>query len=255
MEHAVHFPDLRLPSDHLVIHPWPDDVIDTLGFDPRSSYVERYWLGILGPSTTWLLRRLAAGFEVAPEGFELSLAETARQLGLGDRGGRHSPFMRAIVRAVQFELAELRGDTILAVRRRLPPLNRRQVMRLSPALQIEHGRWQQEQRSIPSAEQQRQRCRRLALSLVEVGEDLESAERYLLRWRYHPGLAHDAVRWASEHRRSALADAGDQSSPPFPLARDFHAEDLTSGPEGKQLAPPEAESPCRTGRQGPSPTK
>jgi hypothetical protein len=35
-------------------------VVDTLGFDPRSSYVED-WLGILGPSTTWLLRRLAAG--------------------------------------------------------------------------------------------------------------------------------------------------------------------------------------------------
>ena len=41
----------------LPIRPWPDPLIEALGFDPRSAYVEQYWLGILGPSTTWLLRR------------------------------------------------------------------------------------------------------------------------------------------------------------------------------------------------------
>ena len=35
----------------LHIRPWPDDVIDKLGFDPRSPYVEDFWLGILGPSS------------------------------------------------------------------------------------------------------------------------------------------------------------------------------------------------------------
>ncbi len=70
----------------LTIRPWPDDVIDSLGHDPRSHYVETYWLGILGPSTTWLLRRLVAGLDVNPEGFELDLADTARCLGLGDKG-------------------------------------------------------------------------------------------------------------------------------------------------------------------------
>src|ERR1700694_6322502 len=108
MEDAVH-PLLTFPSDSLLIRPWPDDVIDALGFDPRSAYVETYWLGILGPSTTWLLRRLVAGLDIAPEGFELPLAETARQLGLGDRGGRHSPFLRAVTRTVQFERGEARG--------------------------------------------------------------------------------------------------------------------------------------------------
>ena len=127
-------PDLSFPSEVLSIRPWPDDVIDALGFDPRSPYVETYWLGILGPSTTWLLRRLAGHLEDHPEGFELPLAETARQLGLGDRGGRHSPFLRAVTRTVQFDLAEPVGDGVLAVRRKVPPLNRRQLQRLSPAL-------------------------------------------------------------------------------------------------------------------------
>ena len=44
---------LELPADRLSIHPWPDPVIDQVGHDPRSTYVERFWLGILGPSTTF----------------------------------------------------------------------------------------------------------------------------------------------------------------------------------------------------------
>ena len=36
----------------LAVRPWPDPVIDALGHDPRSAYVEQYWLGILGPPTT-----------------------------------------------------------------------------------------------------------------------------------------------------------------------------------------------------------
>ena len=36
----------------LLIKPWNDPVVDTLGHDPRSHYVETYWLGTLGPPTT-----------------------------------------------------------------------------------------------------------------------------------------------------------------------------------------------------------
>ncbi len=197
-------------SDTLAIRPWADEVIDALGFDPRAPYVERFWLGVLGPSTTWLLRRTAAGFDAAPDGFDLPLADTARALGLGDRGGRHSPFLRSVNRTIQFGMAMMTGPEELSVRRRLPPLARRQVERLSPALQDAHGRWQRAQLDDPPAEQQRRRGRQLALSLVELGEDAEGAERQLLRWRYHPTLARDAAAWAWQTHRAAgpAADAG-----------------------------------------------
>ena len=58
--------------------------------------------------------------------------------------------------------------------------------RLSPTLLEAQGRWQEVQLRAPSGEQQRQRGRQLALSLIELGEDLESIERHLLRWRFHP---------------------------------------------------------------------
>ena len=47
-------PLVTFGSETLAIRPWADEVIDRVGFDPRSPYVERFWLGVIGPSTTWL---------------------------------------------------------------------------------------------------------------------------------------------------------------------------------------------------------
>ena len=194
-------------SDVIAIRPWEDEALERTGFDPRSPYVERFWLGIIGPSTTWLLRRIAAGFDAAPAGFDMSLAETARALGLGDRSGRNSPFFRTLNRMVQFELARVSSGGELEVMRRLPPLSRRQTSRLSPALQEAHERWMAEQLSVPPAEASRRRSRQLALSLLELGEDGEEVERQLLRWHYHPALARESMAWALERHRRAVAVA------------------------------------------------
>ncbi|MGH9071673.1 MAG: hypothetical protein ACRDX8_11035 [Acidimicrobiales bacterium] len=190
--------------DKLRICAWPDPVIDTLGHDPRSAYVETYWLGILGPSTTWLARRLVAGLEAEPKGYELDLAECARCLGLGDRGGRHSPFRRALVRLTQFELAQSRGPETLAVRRRIPPINRHQAARLPDSLRATHDALVESEARMPAAEHLRRRSRQLALSLIELGEDLEATERQLVRWRFHPVVAREASVWAWDRHRGAL---------------------------------------------------
>jgi hypothetical protein len=205
---ALRFTTEHNCSDTLHIRPWIDDVMDSFGFDPRSAYVETYWLCILGPSTTWLLRRLAAGLELHPDGYPISLSETARSLGLSDRGARKSPFVRAVSRTVKFELATPEGPEVLAVRRKVPPLNQRQVDHLPSTLQIAHGRWQEEQLHVPSGDLQRRRGRLLALSMIELGDDLEVAEHRLLGMRYHPALAHDAAGWAWERHRAAVASAG-----------------------------------------------
>ena len=200
-------PSPVFPTDALTIRPWPDEVIDTVGLDPRSYYVETFWLGVLGPSTTWLLRRLVNGLEASPAGFELDLADAARQLGLGDKGGRHSPFVRALTRCVQFDLAQLQDVRTLAVRRKLPPLNRRQVAHLTPSLQEQHRDWQEAQLGTRGVEAMRRRSRQLALSLLELGDDLETTERQLLRWRFHPAMAHESAAWAWARHREALAAA------------------------------------------------
>lgn len=188
----------------VAVGPWVDEVIDAIGFDPRSAYVEQFWLGILGPSTTWLLRRIAAGFDRSPAGFDLALSATARELGLGDKGGRHSPFMRALWRCKQFDLARVCG-TGLEVRRRIPPLNRRQIQRLPDDLQRAHGAWQASRLGAAAADADRRRARTLALTLVELDPDVAAVEQRLTSWGLHPATADEAARWAWERHRSLAA--------------------------------------------------
>lgn len=185
----------------VTVEPWTDEVLERVGHDPRSTYVERYWLPILGPSTLLLLRRLADGLDRAPDGYEVHLIEVAHQLGLGIRGNRQSPFLRAIDRCCTFGAAQqLPGDR-LAVRRRLAPLSVRQLQRLTPALRAEHDELgcggQAAERPSMGADEQRRRARALALSLLQLGESVAATEAQLHRWRFHPAMAHDALRWAA----------------------------------------------------------
>lgn len=175
---------------------WVDAVVDNLGHDPRSSYVETYWLGILGPSTTWLIRRLAAELEVAPLGVDIDLLDLAGCLGLGGHQGHNSSFNRSMTRLTDFGLSRPHGRGALEVRRRLPPLNRRQLLRLPASLQERHRRYLENELRIPAVEHLRRRSRQLALSLMELGDDLESTERQLMRWRFHPALARESATWA-----------------------------------------------------------
>lgn len=200
-------PNLIAPEaiDTLDIRPWADPVIDAVGQPVTSSYVETYYLAILGPSATWLLRHLGSMLELHPEGFALNLSQGARRLGIGDRGGRNSPFVKTVARLVRFSLATLEDDHTLAVRRRVPPLTRAQVARLPEPLQRAHAEWQQHQLHMPTAEQQRRRARQLALSYLEAGLGNEDTERQLMRLGLHPGLCSDATRWALDRREVAAA--------------------------------------------------
>jgi hypothetical protein len=198
------------PIAHLAIRAWPDPVIDAVGHDVRSSYVERFWLGMLGPSATWLLRRLVQGLEDHPDGFDLDLALTATELGLGNRSGRHSPFFRSIERCCRFGAAQLIGEATLRVRRKLPPLTRLQLARLPEALQDAHQAWVDGPDTSLPVDQLRERARGLALSLLELGEDPAATERQLHTWRLHPAIAHEAVAWAIERRQvTRLVPRGD----------------------------------------------
>lgn len=175
---------------------WRDPLVDSLGFDPRSAYVEHLWLPVIGPTSTWLLRRLTARLEQSESGLLIDLEDTARVLGLGARPGRHSPLARAVTRCVTFELARWQGTTTLAVRRMLPPLARRHLVRLPSELQQLHDQWTANKRRTGSLDRHRLRARRLALGLVALGDPFDGAEAQLMGWGVHPSLAHDAVSWA-----------------------------------------------------------
>ncbi|HEY0399486.1 MAG TPA: hypothetical protein VGF00_13915 [Acidimicrobiia bacterium] len=198
-------------SETIHIQPWPDPVIDTLGHDPRTPYPERFWLPTLGPTALLLLRHIADRFDRCPQGFTLCLAETSRCLGLGERDGRSSPLARSLGRLVQFDLAANDDDgAALAVRRHVPPINRRHVRRLPPSLQDEHDAWVGARLTEPPLASARRNARRMALILLGLGDSRSELEHRLGTAGFHPALAREAVAWAwQEFNGAELVDLND----------------------------------------------
>jgi hypothetical protein len=182
--------------------PWPDPVIDVIGHDPRSWYAETFWLPTLGPTALLVLRHLADRFEVDPNGVELPVAETAAALGVGPRDTPNSPIVRSLLRLQQFDLACAHDTETVAVRRALPPVQRRHVRRLPAGLQARHAEWSTAQEAHP-LDLARRRARRLAITLVAQGEPLDGIERILHSAGFHPAIAHEVVRWAREQQLDA----------------------------------------------------
>lgn len=175
--------------------PWDDESLDPYGHDPRSAYVEQFWLSVLGPSTTWFLRICASKLDTRRDA-TVDIAEMARAIGIGHRGGRNSAMARTIVRACKFHAARPMGRNSLGVRRRLPPLQHHQLRRLPKSLRRLHEEYIATDAANDCVSERRQRARRLALGLVECGDTPDSAEMQLGLWHFQPSVAADAVRWA-----------------------------------------------------------
>ncbi len=169
-----------------------DPVVEAVGFDARSGYVEAYWLCILGPTALFTLRRLSEGLIRQPEGFSVELSQLARELGLGDGTGRHAPVVKAVSRLVVFNLAAVEGDT-LAVRRSVPPLARRHLARLPRDLAERHRAEMQ----APSA----------TCSAGPSRSDVDGSET----WAEPVGNNHPA------HRRAGAVGVGEARPPSQPV--------------------------------------
>ena len=167
--------------------------------------------GTLGPTATWLVRRLAAGFDDQPDGYDLDLATTAQALGLSYSKGASSAFAKAFGRCIMFGLAHQRSDGY-AVRRLLPDVARRHLSRMPHVVQQEHERW------LEAARGHRlevlQRARSLAVAMLDAGDDAELIEPQLVAvgipddHRSRGGRAAACRERSTPDRRRTQATAG-----------------------------------------------
>lgn len=134
-------------SGTLVVRPWWDPDLAITGHPLGDPYVEMFWLGVLGPSVTCLLRRFDRGFSRFPEGFRLSVRDTARAIGIGTGTGRNGPLNRTIDRVCTFHLARRSAPDQIDVRLHVPSLSARQVSRLPLSLRNAHEAWMSAHRS------------------------------------------------------------------------------------------------------------
>lgn len=192
-----------LPNDstELMVVPWHDPVVDSIGFDVRSAYVELFWLNVLGPTATWTLRRLVSGLDRYPLGYELDLSETANALGLSYSPGTSNTFVRALQRCILFGAAQPIPDG-LAVRRRLPPVAERHLARMPPHLRDAHRSWSVRSCTIDDLA----RGTALAEVMVAAGDDVEVVERQLLAVGVPPAAATAACDAVSDAQRIRAPD-------------------------------------------------
>jgi hypothetical protein len=195
--------DADRDTDTIIVRPWVDALVDEDGFDPRSRYVEIFWLGVLGPTATWLLRRLVAGLERSPDGYELDLDATAQAMGLSFTSGRSSPFSKALQRCVMFGLAHP-IDGGLAVRRRVPPVSFRHLRRMPDSLQRAHDAWMQPLADVDGFT----RAHRLATTMLDLGDDPAMIEHHLVALGFR-----DAVAAAVADNACRLAGASVSRAP------------------------------------------
>ena len=193
--------------DEIRIEPWPDHVTAEVGQDPRSAYVERFWLGVVGPSALWLLRTFAYGFDTAPQGYSLDVHNVARALGLGDRVGRHSPVQRAVDRLCHFDLARMRGGMTLLVRRDIPWLDDRQVSRLPALLRVEHEQWEAADLAQSAHRVARRRAAAIAIACARTGGTAEDIAQQLTTWRYPAAGIEELTAWALEQVSNSIGRA------------------------------------------------
>jgi hypothetical protein len=192
--------DYTLPEPTVMIVPWHDPVVDTIGYDVRSTYVELFWLNVLGPTATWLIRRLVFGLDRYPLGYELDLEETAGSLGLSFAVNTACPFARAVSRCVMFGAAQPL-DGAIAVRRKLPPVARRHLNRMPQPLRESHAAWTIRRTTLDSSEARRAAL--LADVMVEAGDDSAAIERQLLAL----GVAPDVAVSLAAHSAGSPIDA------------------------------------------------
>jgi hypothetical protein len=106
-------------------------------FDVRSEYVETLWLPVLGPSATWLVRRLGTLAAAFPQGTWIDTAELSVSIGLGAGYGL---LTRSLRRLLMFSVADVEPGDVLRVRTCLGPVSDRSLERLPPVLVAEHNR-------------------------------------------------------------------------------------------------------------------
>lgn len=198
MTSSITLPPAILSSEEITLIPWLDQRIDAFGHDPRSAYVEQFWLATLGPSTTWFLRHCADLLDETGSTL-VNLRETASTLGIGHEGGARSAMAKTVARACRFRAARSVGSTTLAVRLRLPQLSHRQVQRLPESVQRRHDEFLAANSSPGTLDQQQPRARRMASCLIECGDTISEAERQLACMTFHPAVIAEAVRWAWSH--------------------------------------------------------
>lgn len=115
----------------IVVHP-----VETDWHEPTSAYVELFWLPTVGPTATWLYRRLTSVTTQAGGPVAFDVQDLGGQLGVKPTAIKHT-----LERLVRFGLAYQWSAVTFGVPTRAPRLKVNEVMHLPRSLQDLHAEY------------------------------------------------------------------------------------------------------------------
>jgi hypothetical protein len=180
------------------VYPWEPSGEAEIGHDLWSRYFEIFWLAVMGPLAGHLYRKMASGLKANPEGFVMD----ASLLGDLPRGQDTDPTRlvakldNAIGLCTSLGLVRQTAHREVRVRCLVPTLPEEHLARLPRPLRMEHRRLEAGELNPNGLEAMRTRARRLAATLLDLGEDPSSITEHLAGWHFHPALIWETQRWA-----------------------------------------------------------
>ena len=140
--------DVVFPAE-VTVRAWDMEQAGVM-FPVQHQYVEMLWLPVIGPSSTWLLRRLSGWSLACPGGLRVVLPELSESLGLGWSAAPNSSLQRSMRRLMMFGLSRWTDD-VFEVASMVPAISERQLTRLSSGLVRAHDRMTERGRTVPAA--------------------------------------------------------------------------------------------------------
>ncbi len=122
--------------EQLTVVRWVDVKLDLIGVPIDGAYAEKYWLPVLGPTATWMARRLASSLADGP--VTVDVAELGAAIGVGGSTSVNCPLMRALGRLLRFGVVR-EGVDVYEVRTMLGPVPKSQLRRLPASMQTDHA--------------------------------------------------------------------------------------------------------------------
>jgi hypothetical protein len=120
----------------LQFDPWHDPHFDRWGVEPRSPYVERFWVPVLGPSAFVLARNITAVFASHHGSYNIDTETQAALIGTSP-----GQLRRIVERLVQFGLAKRIVTDHIAIRTSWPAIGNGALRQLPEPLRQAHGDW------------------------------------------------------------------------------------------------------------------
>ncbi len=120
---------------------WQNGCDKQNAFYYRSTYIEKFWLSILGPSATWILRLLLDEIKTNDPITVMTSNYIASQVGLSDNTSKNSPLCRSIRRLLDFRIAKQIKEGHLVISKYIPPLSTRQTLKLPSSMLELHKKY------------------------------------------------------------------------------------------------------------------